>query len=118
MKEVKFRFWSNYFKTYKEVYMINFKQARVYIELNKKGVPMGYHHLDDGVLEMFTGLKDKNGVEIYEGDTFKYNEELWKVSFNGGSFVMANLTQPNSNFHLLDNVAYFIEVTGNIHLKD
>jgi uncharacterized phage protein (TIGR01671 family) len=66
-----------------------------------------YH---DSPLMQYTGIKDKNGVEIYEGDILKWNAKEWGCEFN---------EVVEWDFDLLNARKYdwaeWCEVIGNIH---
>lgn len=80
------------------------------------------HVLDGGTLDnimQFTGLKDKNGKEIYEGDVLRDSESIVIVKFVDGEFSVDYRTMGGKwrNYgSLFDYLGdYEGEVIGNIH---
>jgi len=65
MREIKFRFWDKHNEKfiYCDLFDIN------------KGVLSSVNE-EDHIPQQYTGLKDKNEVEIYEGDILGYPESL------------------------------------------
>lgn len=53
----------------------------------------------------YTGSKDRNGMEIYEGDLLEDEENLlWEVEFRDGCFIAANVFMPGSFYIAKDMV--------------
>lgn len=117
MRELKIRAWHKPYKQMCNVSMLQFDYdgticAAVIIE--KPFNDQRLAKIDDLIIEQFTGLKDKNGTEIYEGDILVDDTgeptEYWVVKFSEGGFIgeCADVAEPL--FELTN-----LEVVGNIH---
>lgn len=76
----------------------------------------------------FTGLYDKNGEEIYEGDVVKfanpkYGDELFRIGYEDshiGAFCLCEAGEEDTSrfvaiFGRFDYEPFYCEVIGNIH---
>ena len=121
MRDIKFRIWDG---AKNEWLASSNKDALPYYGFALVGEVMTVQSppvwsLDEGnVIEQYTGLKDKNGTEIYDGDIIKVegDAEIYRVEWIYSGFGL----EPRYNsplYPILGNVKLRkkIEVIGNVH---
>ena len=122
MREIKFRAWDKERKIMTEVKEIFFDNEFARLEFWEGNVSCYEHkYFDEVETIQYTGLKDKNGQEIYEGDILKDNKSriskvIWHGSFAG--FVYEYVDKSNKVYSNPNNLhlCYMkMEVIGNVY---
>lgn len=104
MREVKFRVWDEEYKRYitGEDWSISVLNGNVRGKYGEEFT--GFE------IQQYTGLKGKNGKEIYEGDVMK-RIYTYEVRFDKGRFYLHH----KSGHHVKNGFDIDFEVIGNIH---
>lgn len=123
----KFRAWDKRFSEFVEDFFVS-EDGKIY--KNTKDTSYGFaisrETSDKVILMQSTGLKDKNGKEIFEGDVVTFEDEIrcgddldiflniGVVEYGQGMFYISNRQSVCAD-DLLDGEMWDVEVIGNIY---
>ena len=119
----KFRVWNEKTESFIDYgdLMLDLKNGKVYS--GDVGIPEYTIDVTNQVILMqYTGCRDKNGIEIYEGDVIKDKyDKTWLVQWFVGAFVITDKIPDSdgqkstySHFSNMSNHHFYFEVIGNI----
>lgn len=114
-REIKFRAWNGKgLITNSTDFKFYVREGRCYW-LEDDGKETWLASTSEWPLMQYTGLKDKNGVEIYEGDIIDDKGVTWYVEFGNGRYTLrCTCHYPDGDFYVFEDSPGY-EVIGNIY---
>ena len=114
MREIKFRVWDKVNKKYyRECDFLSFRPGGIrFMWTDYEEDEQMVTDLPNGSFELlqFTGLHDKNGVEIYEGDVLREQDAVVDIFM-----VEWHVNDIDCGWNISPSDTWYSEVIGNIH---
>jgi uncharacterized phage protein (TIGR01671 family) len=127
MRDIKFRAWDKQYSKMHPVTRLGFRQyednvSHVCID-NPSGLGLFEFVIDQVELMQYTGLKDKNGIEVYEGDVAEYRDDSNTLQTGivvysqiaCGFYIEAFGGDDEGNQDIQLHRDYDIKIIGNVH---
>ena len=131
MREIKFRAWDKVSKQMFKIRLVDLYDMTVYSAKSgdficsyqrktKYSKNENFKDVERLVFMQYTGILDKHGKEIYEGDIFVHNNQKFEVIYDGTRFIGVDSDRSGNGYvcyvdsHYKDGSSS-IEVIGNIY---
>lgn len=104
MRDIKFRAW------------VNHRMGWTFNPMDSEFLSSGGTFPEETIFMQYTGLKDKNGKEIYEGDVSKYFNRSGRIIYDNKRAAFCLFTKEDDVYvQLLNTVVVDVEIIGNIY---
>ncbi len=114
MREIKFKIWDKKFG-----HFVDADDTRLNPANGNICGKLSNGHVPDWVILQYTGLKDKNNIDLYYGDIIDHNGDRYVIDWVAPEFVLTFLGHPVESHHMWidfdEETSCHFECIGNIH---